>query len=220
MEFEIFVIWNLNFCDLEFKILSLKFETMMATVSEQQHKRLHPHKFTLWIAMGSILMMFAGLTSAYIVKKSQSNWLEFSLPPMFWYSTAVILLSSLTIYLAAKAFKSRNISRYRSLITITAALGVLFVVLQWMGFKYLTDHGVKLIGSGSNAAGSFLGVITGVHMVHVLGGVIALVVMFIKAHSSRRKNYSAVPIEVMSIYWHFVDFLWIYLFIFYSWVSG
>jgi cytochrome c oxidase subunit 3 len=193
---------------------------MMAAVSEQQHKRLHPHKFILWIAIASILMMFAGLTSAYIVKRSQSNWLEFELPPIFWYSTIVILLSSLTIYLAYKSFKARNISRYRALITVTAGLGVLFVVLQWMGFNYLISHGVKLIGSGSNPAGSFLGVITGIHMLHVLGGVVALTIMFIRAFSNRKKNYSTVPIEVVSIYWHFVDFLWIYLFVFYNWVSA
>ena len=193
---------------------------MMATLSEQQHKRLHPHKFTLWIGIASMLMMFAGFTSAYIVKKNQSNWLEFSLPPVFWYSTAVILLSSLTIYLAAKSFKARNMVRYRALLTITAGLGVLFAFLQWTGFNYLAERGVKLIGSGSNPAGSFLGVITGVHIVHVLGGVIALLVMFIKAYSSRKKSYSAIPIEVMSIYWHFVDGLWIYLFIFYNLISG
>lgn len=193
---------------------------IMATVSEQQRKRLHPHKFTLWIGMSSILMMFAGFTSAYIVKRNDSNWLQFTLPPVFSFSTAVILLSSLTIYLAARSFKARNMARYRVLITVTAALGVLFVVLQWMGFQYLQNHGVKLIGSGSNPSGSFLGVITGVHMLHVIGGVIVLIVMFLRAFNSRSKNYSSIPIEVASTYWHFVDAIWIYLFIFFNIVSG
>src|SRR4051794_27775400 len=134
----------------------------MATVSEQQRKKLHPHKFSLWVGMASILMMFAGFTSAYIVKRNDSNWLEFKLPAVFWYSTVTILLSSLTIHLAGKAFKARNMPRYRSLITVTAFLGVLFVVLQCFGFRYLQEHGVKLIGSNSNPSGSFLGVITGV----------------------------------------------------------
>ncbi|MEJ7684644.1 MAG: hypothetical protein WKG06_43700 [Segetibacter sp.] len=124
-------------------------------MSQQQRKRIHPHKFSLWVGMASILMMFAGFTSAYLVKRNDSNWLQFSLPPVFWLSTAVILLSSLTIYLAAQSFKSRNMARYRILITITAALGVLFVILQAMGFRYLQEHGVKLIGSGSNPSGSF-----------------------------------------------------------------
>jgi cytochrome c oxidase subunit 3 len=192
----------------------------MATVSEQQRKRLHPHKFALWVAMASILMMFAGFTSAYIVKRSDSNWLEFSLPPVFAVSTAVILLSSLTLYLAARSFRARNMTRYRILVSITAALGVLFVILQGMGFRYLQEHGVKLIGSGSNPSGSFLGVITGVHMLHVIGGVIVLIVMFLRAFNRHSKNYSSVPIEVASTYWHFVDAIWIYLFIFFNIVSA
>jgi cytochrome c oxidase subunit 3 len=129
------------------------------------------------------------------------------------------VLSSATIYLAAKSFKARNMHRYRALITVTAALGLLFIVLQWAGFRYVINHGVKIIGEGSNPAGSFLGVITGLHMLHVLGGVVALIVLFFRAYSSRTKSYSALPIEVMSIYWHFVDLLWIYLFVFYNWLA-
>lgn len=171
--------------------------------------------------MASILMMFAGFTSAYIVKRNDgNNWLEFTLPPVFWYSTTVILLSSLTIYLAGKAFKDRNMTRYRALITVTAVLGLLFAVLQWSGFEYLQRHGVKLIGSNSNPAGSFLGVITGVHILHVLGGVVVLIVLFVRAYNSRQKNYSSVPIEVASTYWHFVDAIWLYLFIFFNIVSS
>lgn len=192
---------------------------IMATVSEKQRKRLHPYKFSLWVGMSSIVMMFAGFTSAYLVKRNDSNWLQFALPPVFWYSTVVILTSSLTIYLAAKSFKARNMARYRVLITLTAALGVLFVILQWMGFQYLQNHGVKLIGSGSNPSGSFLGVITGVHMLHVIGGVIVLMIMFIKAFNTRSKNYSSITIEIASTYWHFVDAIWIYLFIFFNIVS-
>jgi len=192
---------------------------IMASVIEQQRKRIHPYKFSLWIGMASILMMFAGFTSAYLVKRNDSNWLQFNLPPVFWYSTFVILLSSLTIYLAGKSFKARNMARYRVLITVTAALGVLFVILQTMGFQYLQNHGIKLIGSGSNPSGSFLGVITGVHMLHVIGGVIVLLIMFIKAFNSSSKNYSSIPIEVASTYWHFVDAIWIYLFIFFNIVS-
>lgn len=191
----------------------------MATITQQQRKRLHPYKFSLWIAMASILMMFAGFTSAYLVKRNDANWLQFQLPLVFWYSTAVILLSSLTIYLAERSFKARNMFRYRILITLTAALGVLFVILQWVGFEYLQNHGVKLIGSGSNPSGSFLGVITGVHMLHVTGGVVVLIIMFLKAYNGSSKNYSSVPIEVASTYWHFVDAIWIYLFIFFNIVS-
>jgi cytochrome c oxidase subunit 3 len=191
---------------------------MMATATSNEIKRIHPHKFTLWVAMGSIVMMFAGLTSAYIVKKNQANWLEFSLPVVFWYSTAVIIASSISIHLALKSFKAREMSRYRLLITITAALGVLFMVLQTFGFFSLEARNIHLTGPNSNAASSFLLVITSLHMLHVLGGVIAILVTFSRAFNTKSKSYSSVPIEVISTYWHFVDILWIYLFIFFNWL--
>ena len=188
---------------------------MMTTVSNQRN-RIHPHKFTLWVAMGSIVMMFAGLTSAYIVRSNQANWLEFNLPAIFWYSTAVILASSITVHLSVKAFRAREMQRYRSLITITAALGVVFAALQFFGFKELGSHGVLLLVQGSNPAASFLAIITGLHVLHVLGGVIAILVIFIRAYNTRLKSYNTVPVEIVSTYWHFVDILWIYLFVFFS----
>src|SRR3954468_8594975 len=102
----------------------------MHTVAIEQRNRIHPHKFTLWVGIGSILMMFAGLTSAYIVKRNQANWVTFNLPVAFWYSTAVIMLSSVTLYLASRSFKERAMGNYRKLMAATLALGVLFIVLQ------------------------------------------------------------------------------------------
>ena len=191
----------------------------MSAIANEAPKRIHPHKFTLWVAMGSIIMMFAGLTSAYIVKKNQSSWLEFDLPVVFMYSTMVIIASSVTIHLAAKAFKAREMARYRTLITVTALLGVLFMAMQVLGFMDLEARNIALTGAKSNSAASFLLVITGLHMLHVLGGVIALLVMFIKAYVSSVKNYSSLSIELVGTYWHFVDILWIYLFIFYNWIG-
>lgn len=191
----------------------------MTALHTKQPQRIHPHKFTLWVAMGSIVMMFAGLTSAYIVKKNQSNWLAFELPKIFWVSTIVILLSSLTMHLATKAFKAREMSRYRTLITATAALGVTFLVMQYFGFMDLEGHGIALIGPKSNSSASFLFVITALHMLHVLGGVVALLVIFARAFRTQVKSYNSVPVEIAGIYWHFVDVLWIYLFIFYSWIG-
>ena len=191
----------------------------MSAIVNEAPKRIHPHKFTLWVAMGSIIMMFAGLTSAYIVKNNQSSWLEFDLPVVFIYSTLVIIASSLTVHLAAKAFKAREMARYRTLITVTALLGVVFMALQVLGFMDLEARNIALTGAKSNSAASFLLVITGLHMLHVLGGVIALLVMFIKAYVSSVKNYSSLSIELVGTYWHFVDILWIYLFIFYNWIG-
>ena len=192
---------------------------MITAVQNNEPKRIHPQKFTLWVAIGAIVMMFAALTSAYIVKKNQSSWLEFDLPRIFWYSTFVILLSSVTIHLAQKSFKAREMGRYRLLITVTAILGVLFIVMQALGFHDLELRNIALTGARSNSAASFVLVITGLHMVHVLGGVIALLVIFIRAYGTKVKNYSSLPIDLISTYWHFVDVLWIYLFIFYHFVG-
>lgn len=184
----------------------------MEIVNEQRQK-IHPHKFTLWVALGSIIMMFAGLTSAYVVKREQPAWTSFSIPRAFWYSTTVLLVSSLTIQMALKAFKDREMLRYRNLLTTTAVLGIVFVLLQWKGFVQIWDTGITLHGSGG---GQFLYVIAGLHAAHVLGGIIALVVMVARAFVSRVRSYNSIPVELMSTYWHFVDLLWIYLFIFFS----
>ena len=184
----------------------------MEMVSSQRQK-VHPHKFTLWIAIGSIIMMFAGLTSAYIVKGSLPGWSTVEMPQIFYYSTGVMLLSSFTMQLALKSFKERSMNRYRSLLTVTAVLGVLFIAMQVIGFMQLRASGVLL--NGSTGAGQFLYIIFGLHAAHVLGGAIALLIMFFKAFSRRFRNYNSVPVEVISTYWHFVDFLWIYLFVFF-----
>jgi cytochrome c oxidase subunit 3 len=189
---------------------------MRAMSIEQQRKKIHPHKFTLWVAIGSIVMMFAGLTSAYIVKRSQANWALVEMPLIFWFSTGAILLSSLTIYMAQKAFGNREMRKYRQLLGITAALGVVFLILQIIGFASYEQQDIRLTGAGSNASYSFLLAIASLHGVHVLGGVIALVVIYLRALSTKSRNYSAVPIDVAATYWHFVDLLWIYLFIFFS----
>src|SRR6266700_1041477 len=177
-----------------------------------QRKKIHPHKFTLWLGIGSIVMMFAGLTSAYIVKGSQPGWSTVEMPKIFYYSTVVMLISSLTMQMGLKAFKERKMQQYRMLITITALLGILFIGLQVSGFLYLSGKGIKLRGSGEAA---FLYVIFGLHAAHVLGGVIVLLVMFFKAFSAKIRSYNPVPVEVASTYWHFVDLLWLYLFFFF-----
>ena len=177
----------------------------------EQRKRIHPHKFTLWVAIASILMMFAGLTSAYIVKRNQANWFTFELPKVLWYSTAAIIASSITMWIAERKFKQREMQSYRTFITVTFLLGLLFIALQVIGFLTLTKSGLPL---QKNVSVSFLYVIVGLHAVHVLGGVVALMVIFIKAFSRKVRTYNIVPVEVMSTYWHFVDILWIYLLVF------
>jgi cytochrome c oxidase subunit 3 len=184
---------------------------MNTVMLEKKNNKIHPHKFTLWVGIGSILMMFAGLTSAYIVKRNQANWSSFEIPMLFWISTLALVLSSFTLYLASKSFKERMMSRYRSLIAATLFLGIVFLALQVVGFKELWEQGLTL---KRNVAYSFLYVIVGLHALHVIGGVIALAVMSLKAFSKKTRIYSSVPVELISTYWHFVDVLWVYLLIF------
>jgi len=180
-------------------------------------KKIHPHKFTLWVAMGSIVMMFAGLTSAFIVKSNQTNFIQVIMPKVFWVSTAVIIISSITLQMALRSFKQREMNQFRSLIGLTLLLGAAFLVLQWMGFQQLWEQKITFKGSG---AGQFLYVIFGLHALHVIGGLLALFVMLFKEFVGKTKLYSSVPVEVMATYWHFVDFLWIYIVLFFLIIGG
>ncbi len=183
----------------------------MIAVMNEQKNRIHPHKFTLWIALASIVMMFAGLTSAYIVKRNLSNWITFDLPIIFWYSTAIIILSSITIIISRNAFRQREMKTYRRWLVVTLILGIAFVFLQYVGFTRLWQSGITLT---RNVSFSFLYIIVGLHALHVVAGVIALIIILVKAFSIKNKNYSPVQIDLMNTYWHFVDLLWIYLLLF------
>ncbi|MEO5500336.1 MAG: heme-copper oxidase subunit III [Ginsengibacter sp.] len=183
----------------------------MIAVMKEMKPRLHPLKYVMWIGLASIIMMFAGLSSAYIVKSNQANWLSYKLPIIFWYSSGVILLSSITVMLSRKAFINRNMEGYKLWLLITTVLGILFVFLQYWGFKELWASGITLT---RNVSFSFLYVIVGLHALHVLGGVVALIILMVQAYRRHKKVYTTLSIDLMSTYWHFVDILWIYLFLF------
>ena len=169
-------------------------------------------KQLLWVGIGAIAMFFAGLTSAYIVRKAEGNWVEFILPEWFWYSTITIVISSAVLIIAKQRIKKEQ--SVFSLIVSVFLLGLLFSYFQLNGWEELTKQGVFLTGEGSNVAGSFLYVITLSHLAHLIGGLIALLVTAINV---KRKKYSAedyLGLEITSIYWHFLSILWIYLFCF------
>ncbi|MCX8019268.1 MAG: cytochrome c oxidase subunit 3 [Chitinophagaceae bacterium] len=185
----------------------------MSMVSVEKNKKMHPHKFSMWVAIAGIIMMFAGLTSAMVVKSHQASWTTVEIPRIFWVSTVIILISSITMQWALRSFKQRNMPLFRLLLGITLLLGLIFVILQWLGFNILWNrYDVTFQGGG---AGQFLYVIFGLHALHVLGGVIALLVLFLRIIFGKKRIYSAVPYEVMATYWHFVDLLWIYILVFF-----
>ncbi len=187
---------------------------MAALRQEYNQSNIHPHKLALWIAIGSIIMMFAAFTSAYVVRRAAGNWLEFRLPDIFMVNTAVILLSSITIHLAYTGFKHGKEQRYKGMLIATFILGLLFVVLQYKGWEALTAIGATFT---VNPSSSFIYVISGLHAAHVLGGIAALTVALTHAYvlpykpTLRRKQ----RFELVVHYWHFVDILWIYLMVFF-----
>jgi cytochrome c oxidase subunit III len=192
-----------------------------------QRKKIHPQKFAMWVAIGSLAMMFAGFTSGYMVRKGQDNWRYFHMPTIFWVSTVCILLSSLTIHLGIKAFKQRQISKYRMLMITTLVLGLLFGVFQAFGFYQLyhqpqvvnvsgaIGQEMKTVRVDGNPSESFLFIITGAHLLHIVGGIFALMIVLFKAYRKRVKEYNSTGLEIVATYWHFVDVLWIYLFVFF-----
>lgn len=191
-----------------------------------ERRKVHPHKFAMWLALGSIAMMFAGLTSAYMVRMAQGNWRMFRMPTVFTISTVVILLSSVTMVMGLRAFKQRKIPLYRTLITTTLLLGLAFGVLQAIGFYelYMTPQALTLengktimetVRVNGNPSESFLFIIFGLHLAHILGGVVALLIVFLRAYRKRVKIYNSTGLEIVGTYWHFVDVLWIYLFLFF-----
>ena len=187
--------------------------------TEVRKNKMHPYKMVLYAGLGSIVMMFAGLTSAYMVKKSQANWLDFELPKVFLTSTIVLLLSSFTIQMAVKKAKEGHQNPYRGFLSVTAILGVVFMILQLQGFMAIQANNIALTGPRSNSAAFFLFVITCLHLLHVLGGLIALIGVSFKSFSAKNNPENTLPVELLSTYWHFVDILWIYLFVFLHWIG-
>lgn len=182
-----------------------------AELKEARRKAAKP---LLWVGIVSIVMLFAGLTSAYIVRADNGNWLIFNLPDMFYISTAVIITSSLTLFAALRMAKKNNYKGVIFGVLLTLILGLVFTYTQFQGWSQLTAKGIVFAGKYSNASGSFLYVLTGLHLAHLFGGLISLLVTLV---NSLRKQYNAentLGLELCSIYWHFLDILWVYLFLF------
>lgn len=183
------------------------------SIQTKTRRGIHPPLFALWAAMGSMAMMFGSLTSAYIVRQSAGNWLEFRIPDIFFYSTIIILLSSATLHISYWAFQNGKETLYKLFLPASLMLGIAFIIMQYQGWNALYAIGVALDG---NPGGSFFYVISGIHAAHVIGGLFALMVAVMHAYTltykpteKRRRRF-----QLVLHYWHFVDFLWLYLFLF------
>ena len=177
--------------------------------------RANRYRIGMWVALASIAMMFTALSSAYIVRSASSNdWYPLVMPRVLLASTAIILMSSGTLEVARRNLKASMVSGYSRWLLITALLGLAFLVSQLIAWRQLRAQGVYL---SSNPHSSFFYLLTAAHAVHLFGGLLALLYLLLRVRTllvnggiDVRKKAAA---DAVSIYWHFMDVLWIYLFL-------
>src|SRR3970282_2450860 len=190
--------------------------TTTMTTEEHQSRTARSYKLLLLFAIISMIMMFAGLTSAFVVSKSRVDWLkDFQLPTAFFYSTIVIIGCSVTFHLAKKAIQKDNQKATTSFLLATLALGILFVILQFVGFGQIVANGYYFTGAESSITTQFLYIVTVVHLAHLAGGLIALLIIIFNQFKGKYNSTQTLGIELGAMYWHFLDLLWVYLFLFF-----
>ena len=203
---------------------------MSVTLSDKdiiKHKTenigVHPQKFALWLAIASMTMFFAALTSALLVKKGDYQvWENFELPGIFLVSTVTIILLSVCIHLSLISYRKAKFGLFRTLLFFSFLLGLAFLGMQVFGWEKLKQMGFPLSG---NIAGSFIYIITASHGVHIIGGLLVTLVFLVFAIRSRKDPIyelrsiinpkRQLNLEMLVTYWHFVDAVWVYLYIFF-----
>jgi len=189
---------------------------MEMTLQEQNERKAQSYKLILWFAMVSMVMMFAGLTSAYVVSSSRADWLkDFQMPSAFFMSTAVIILSSITFLLARKAIKQNNQPLTTKWLLATLVLSIAFVVLQFVGFNQIVAMGYFFTGSESTITTSFLYIVAILHLAHLFGGLIALSIIIYNHFKQKYNATQTLGIELGEMFWYFLGILWILLFLFF-----
>jgi cytochrome c oxidase subunit III len=182
------------------------------------YARRDPYVMMLWLGILGSVIIFVFLSLLYLIRKENPGWYNFEMPRIFWLSTVAIVMSSFSLAWANRCFARERFSRHRYMLGATFVLGIIFCISQVMGWKHLQDSGVLMEGSVS---ASFLYIFSGLHLLHILGGI--LVLFYALTDAIRNGSYidsyiqSLNPVKMsrlrlVSIYWHFVDFLWIYLF--------
>jgi len=189
------------------------------TEGTENEKIYRAKKMMLWFGIISLSMSFAGLTSAYVVSKERADWLtDFQIPQAFYISLIVILLSSLTFYLAKiKVIKEQNKTGMLFLVA-TLILGVTFIWLQFLGFSQIISNGYYFTGSESSITTSFIYLVVLLHLAHITVGLICILVVIYNHYKLKYINGKTLGIELAATFWHFVDILWIYLFLFFYFV--
>ena len=188
---------------------------MDLTQGTTQEKQSRAKKMMLWFGIISLIMSFAGLTSAFIVSSSREDWLsDFVLPSSFTYSTLIIFLSSIFLYAAKQTLKKNQAVTTTSLLIGVLVLGIAFIYSQILGFNQIISSGYNFTGPTSNITMSYVYIIAVVHIVHVLAGIICLIVVIINQLNKKYSSENTLGFDLASTFWHFVDILWVYLFFF------
>ena len=188
-----------------------------------EYTGIHPQKFALWIGMGTITMFFAALTSAFLIKKGDFRvWENFRLPSIFLYNTFVIVAVSVIMQLSLISYRKARFAMFRTLLFVSFLLGLLFLALQLEGWVILKNMGLPLAG---NLSGSFIYLITSMHGLHIIGGLLLTLVFLGFAIRSRKDPIyelrsiinpkRQLNLELLVNYWHFIDIIWVYLYIFF-----
>jgi cytochrome c oxidase subunit 3 len=198
---------------------SLTQEEIQARLAEENEKILRAKKMMLWFGIISLVMSFAGLTSAYFVSKEREDWIsDYPFPNAFVISLAVIILSSITYYLAKK-FIQKGASRKAMIFLIaTFLLGITFVYFQFKGFSEFIENGYYFTGSESTITTSFIYLIVWLHLAHIFAGLISLLVVIYNHYKQKYNAQNMLGVTLSATFWHFVDILWIYLFLFFYFV--
>lgn len=194
----------------------MKSQNLDINISQAEQPQLplamHPKKFIVWLFIVSSIMMFAGWTSAYIVAQSDGVGSAIELPSLFGITTAMLVLSSITMHLAYRSAKKDNLAQLRLFTIITFGLGLAFMIGQYYAFGQLVDQEVFFVGG--SAIDSFTYVLPFMHGVHIIAGLIFLLVVLVKVFRYKVHSKNMLSMEMCTTYWHFLDGLWLYLFLF------
>jgi cytochrome c oxidase subunit 3 len=188
---------------------------MDLTQGTKKEKLARSKKMMLYFGIASLIMSFAGWTSAFIVSSTRPDWIQnFIMPTAFIVSVFVILVSSITLFAAKSALKNGNRQLTTILLLVTFLLGIYFIINQFNGFAEIIQQGYNFTGPTSNVTMSYIYLIAVVHIAHVMVGLICLLVVIYNHFKQKYKSDDMLGLELASTFWHFVDILWVYLFLF------
>lgn len=192
---------------------------MDLTEGTLQEKNDRAKRMMLWFGIISLIMSFAGLTSAVLVSRKREDWMHnFEMPNAFLISCLLIIISSLTFILAKKALKNGNRSLTSTMLLLTFGLGIAFIYSQFYGFGQIVASGYNLTGPTSNVTMSFIYVIAFVHILHVIAGLISLLVVIYNHFKQKYNATEMLGMNLSATFWHFIDILWLFLFLFLSYL--